>query len=180
MEKNKEPDTRSWIPVTDVPKGVGYSVVQDSSAGQLLAPDNAAVNVYAENVPGVKRIRMDVELVERQYNITNVEVSAPEGESLDLHLFRSGDWNFWLHAGVASEVRLLTPDGETFSAKRPLPAPDTNMEVALTYTVAYLLRQNPTKAVADRYELNAQAAAQRVKRARAKGYLPPTTVGKSS
>jgi hypothetical protein len=68
--------------------------------------------------------------------------------------------------------RLTGPDGS------PLPVDDALRLVAEVYQAAWARRPDPTAAVAEAFGLSKSAAAKRVARARARGFLPPTTQGK--
>lgn len=180
MESTSDHQNQMWRVTSTLPTVARYAAIQNSEAGTLEGPVHCSVVVNVENVPGVKRMTLEVELVERRYNITNISVDAPPGESIDLALFKTMNFGAYLRAGIAHLIRFEDADGNVFSADQPMESPDKLMPVALEYSVAYALRQPPTKAVADKFGLSATAAAGRVKRARAKGLLPETTVGKAS
>ena len=86
----------------------------------------------------------------------------------------------FIRHGVAHLVILESIEGERYTAQRPMENPDPLWRVATTYSVAYALGEPPTEAVAERLRISHGAAAQRVKRARDAGYLPPTTKGRAS
>ena len=180
MESTSDQQKPMWRVTSTLPTVTRYAAIQHSEIGTLEGPANCTVVVNVEHVPGVKRMTLEVELAERRYNITNISVDAPPGESIDLLLFKTMSFGAYLRAGIAHHIRFEDADGNVFSADRPMESPDKLMPVALEYSVAHALRQNPTKAVADKFGLSTTAAAGRVKRARAKGLLPATTVGKAS
>ena len=77
-------------------------------------------------------------------------------------------------------VRRVTDEGEVFSADNPMTDPDPLWMVTLIYVSARAVGDNPTAAVAHDLRSSSGAAAQRVRRARQKGMLAPTTPGRTS
>ncbi len=85
-----------------------------------------------------------------------------------------------MRQAISHRVVLESVDGDSYSAQSPMESPDPLWAVALVYWIAYAVGENPTAAVAEDLGVSRGAAAQRVKRARDAGYLPPTTSGRAS
>lgn len=147
-------------------------------------PASLTVQVEWENRPDLARLVLALELGpdERRYRITRLEATPPPGGGIDRDRLRLLDLPGIIRAGVAHLVVLKSKDGETFTAERPLEGEqrDPLLYVALVYSVAYAIGENPTAAVADALNISRDAAAQRVKRARDAQYLPPTSRGRAS
>jgi hypothetical protein len=157
-----------------------YEVLLDNKLGRLEAPANVHVEVNAEGHPAIGQVVIDVELVGRRYEIKKFIATPPRGGGLRLLDLRSLPLERWLRAGIEHRMRMVTPDGTVYTAEDPMPAPDPMWQTVDQYSIAVALGENPVMAVAEHFGIESGAAAQRVKRARAKGYLPPTTPGRAS
>jgi hypothetical protein len=100
-----------------------------------------------------------------------------EVAGLDIEAVRSFNYRPALRDALRGYVRRVTATGEGRVVDQP---DDPPWDVASTYVAARAVGENPTAAVAGDLALSRAAAAQRVRRARAKGYLNPTTKGKVS
>jgi hypothetical protein len=123
-------------------------------------------------------IEVTLTLVERTYRITGLRSDA----GLDLRALAGATGLMGaLAETVANQMILTTTTGDVYSVDHPLEPPvDPLWLVAITYSAAHAVGQPPSKAVAERLGITAGAAAQRVRRARGAGYLPPTSAGKAS
>jgi hypothetical protein len=168
-----------------IPKGASYSRLGESGpAGTLEAPDYCPVEVTFEGPGaelgrnGLARLDLWLELQDGRYNVVRLEATAPKGGRLDIEEVRAFSYAPRLRQALMGSVRRVTDEGEAFSADRPMDDPDPLWMVALIYATARATGEHPTKAVAHDLGIPETAAAQRVRRARAKGYLPATTPGK--
>ncbi len=90
---------------------------------------------------------------------------------------RSFNYRPALRDALRGYVHHVTDTGEGRVVDQP---DDSLWDVASMYVAARAVGENPTAAVAAELALTPGAAAQRVRRAREKGYLNPTTKGKVS
>lgn len=171
-------------PIAKVPPGVGYRTLAETPLGRMIAPERATVTFEIANHPTLSAVRMDVELVDRRYEIMRLEALGADGRGLTLQAIADlmSSLSMALRFAIEHRVKFEAPDGAVYSADRPVPDAGAGSlwAVALTYSVALAVGANPTAAVADELELSPGAAAQRVKRARDRGFLPATTPGKAS
>jgi hypothetical protein len=137
---------------------------------------------------GMAELELWLALVDGRYVIHSVQATGPEGQGLDIEALR--------RVNFSKAVRRLTrqvlgfhhfPHGEDLddiysqqgwlrarAKKAGQPTEPTMAEqVAYFYTVARLLGDHPTKAVAEGLGISADAAAQRVRRARQAGLIQP-------
>jgi hypothetical protein len=172
----------------DIPKAALYKPLASSGPrGTLEAPERFDIVIdvegYGAGGPGrrgLRRMTIGMELQGGRYVPITLSAVGPEGGWLDIEDIRDYAYGPQLRQALAGAVRLVADSGETFSTSRPMTDPDPLWQVALVYSVALAQGEHPTKAVAHDLGLTAAAAAQRVRRARAKGFLPPTTPGKVS
>ena len=157
-----------------------YRPLVDMKKGRLLMPARCTVVVEVTGLDGLAHVELGLELIGRRYQVTRLEASPPAGSGLDLELVRKLDVPLYARYGVAHLVIMESPEGEQYTASSPLENPDPLWPVATTYSVAYALGEPPTAAVATDLGISHAAAAQRVKRARDAGYLPPTEKGRAS
>ena len=178
---NDEEWNPGWTVRAKVVPGTPYSPLVTTAVGQIRTPSRLTVIVDAHGRPDIERITFEVALVGRRYHVQRLEAVALPGGGIELSdLGRLPLSRFFEHA-IASKFELVTPDGETYSAEQPVPEPiDPLHQVAITYSAAVAVGRPPTQAVAEDLGITANAAAQRVRRAREAGYLPPTTPGKVS
>jgi hypothetical protein len=146
-------------------------------AGHFEGPARFSVTFDVEDPPataGLRELSLDLELSDDRYVITRVEAVAPEGGRIDLETLRRFNYSAALRDALRHDVvsvpmsredRIAVQLGET--------TPDPLERAAYVYTLARLVGESPTKAVADAQGISAAAAAQRVRRARQKGLLPP-------
>jgi hypothetical protein len=130
--------------------------------------------------PRLGRATMTVELIDGVYRVTALIAEGPEDSWLDLEAVRAMRFSELVVQGLVKAVRYHHDDGKTYTAEKPLPEQDPLRFVALTYAMARAAGQHPTARVAEDLGISREAAAQRVKRARDAGYLPPTEPGKVS
>ena len=158
-----------------MPVGVEYRPLTESGpAAELRAPVELEVVVEVDAAPV---LRIALRLIDGRYRIT--ALLAPDGGWLDLEEVRSMGYRDLIAGALAGEVVARTSDGKTYSSSKPMTDPDPLWPVALEYATALALGQPPVVAVANKYSIEHSAAAQRVRRARAKGYLRPTEQGKA-
>jgi hypothetical protein len=157
-----------------------YRPLIEVETGQLAMPAKCTVNVEVVGEPGLAHVELIVELIERRYCVTRLTASPQPGHTLDMEQVRGLDVAYFVRHGVAHKVLFQGTDGKNYSSSYPMQDPDPLWEVALTYSVAFAIGESPTAAVARDLRISHAAAAQRVKRAREKGLLPPTRKGSAS
>lgn len=172
--------TVSYRTSAHTPTVPDYRTLVEMPAGRLLMPATATVHVDIDGDPTLSRVILDVELLDRRYQVTRMELVTPPGAGLDVQAVTKLDLPSFIRAGVAHLIRMESTDGDVFTHTAPMTDPDPLWPVALTYSVAHVLGESPTAAVASHLRISKGAAAQRVSRARAAGYLPPTMRGKAS
>jgi hypothetical protein len=159
-------------------KPLEYRPLVETDGWRFLVPVAATIDVEVTGHRCLSRVVVDVELIDRGYRETRIELTArPDGQTLDFYDLRAPLRCSWEQAGIAHLARLVSPTGQTFDVDRPVPDADPMMNVALTYATAASVNAPPVQFVAERFGISPGAAAQRVKRARDAGYLPPTTPG---
>jgi len=172
---------RVWWP----PRGEGGAV---SSRSYLLTLDFADVDGRLECV----RVELGWPADEpRQGAPVPVTMSAlrsvPLGriidEALRQHTRRLRDWAKVLEPGQQAELLPLVAAAAASLPRAPGRPPSYNSEhfvkVADAYTKARRAGESPTKAVASRFHVSYPTAANWVARARAMGFLPPTSPGRA-
>jgi hypothetical protein len=157
-----------------------YRTLVDLPNARLLAPSRCSVRVDVEGEAGLAFAKFDVGLIDRRFRVLRLTAEPNEGDGLNLYEVQRLDMGYILRAGLAHLIQLRTQDGEVFTAEHPVESPDPHVNIALAYSVAHALGDHPVAFVARDLGISAGAAAQRVRRARAAGYLPPTTPGKAS
>lgn len=179
MSKTEEP--RTHFHVSARPSAVwDYRPLVETDEWRLMMPGAAVVTVDVTGHTSLSKVVVDLELDGRRYRRTRLETVAADDASIDLEELRTLRIAKWSRDGLAHTSRLETVDGETFTATQPLSEPDPLWSVALHYSIAYALGESPTAAVAELLGISGNAAAQRVYRARAAGFLPPTKPGRAS
>lgn len=163
-----------------VPTVADYRTLVELPAAVLKAPARCEVRVDVTGLPGLAHAVFDVGLIGRRFRVLRLEAEPNAGYGLDIPAVQRLPMGTILRGGLAHLIRLETVDGESFSADRPIVPDDPHVVVALAYSVAHALGGHPVLAVAEDMNISPAAAAQRVRRARARGYLPPTTPGKAS
>ena len=148
-------------------------------AAELWAPAAMTVRVLVDGDDRLASVELGLELRDGRYRTTRLVAEPPAGSWLDLEAVRELNYSRHLVDALAGRVEARFRSGDTYTAERPMENPDPLWPVALCYTVARALNQNPTVAVAERFGIEHAAAAQRVRRARAKGFLPPTQQGRA-
>lgn len=158
-----------------------YRPVLDTPEGRLLMATPLCIVVQFAGEPHVRQLRLTVELVDRRYVIRSIELEPGVVAGELFPRLRVRDVGRWLHRAASHESRFESADGVTYTSTDPMPEPiDPVWPVVLAYSTAHLVGRPPTQAVADRLGISHAAAANRVKRARAAGYLPTTEPGKAS
>jgi hypothetical protein len=165
----------------------GYKPLADSGpAGNLEAPAEITSEITAEypdskrGKPRLAKATLKLKLIDGIYRLIELNAVGPDDAWLDIEEVRSMRYNDQIQAAVAGAVRLVTKDGDTFTSEHPLDNPDPHWAIALDYASARAVGRAPLVAVAEHFEISRDAAAQRVKRAREKGFLPKTDRGKVS
>lgn len=162
-------------------RGTEYCPLVESAWGRFLMPVDATITVTTTGPTWQAKVVMDLVLDGRFYRNHCLYVQAQPGHSVRLVDFiTSTQLAQWAQWGIASVTRLEAADGTTYSRNHRIPNPDPLMVTALEYASAAAVGAWPSKAVAEHFGISDDAAAQRVKRARDKGYLPATTQGKVS
>lgn len=179
MSTPEEPVTRNDIKAKPAALW-DYRPLVETEKWRLMMPGGATVTVDITGRSSLSRVLIDLELDGRRYRRTRLETIAADGASIDLEEVRGLRIAKWSVDGLAHTARLETFDGETFTASQPMIDPDPLWPVALHYSIAYALGESPTAAVAEHLGISNNAAAQRVYRARAAGFLPATNPGKAS
>jgi hypothetical protein len=156
---------------TDAYRPLGES----GPAGQLEGRERVTVVLEGKLFGTIEIEHLLIDRIYRAVKLTAVGPSSPG--YIDFESLRRTNLRTWTRRALAGNVRAVTPHG-TYTADSSLSNPDPLWAVALTYVTARATGDNPTAAVAEDFGLTHSAAAQRVKRARDKGYLPPTTPGK--
>ena len=163
-----------------VPVVPDYRTLVELPNARLLAPSRCSVRVDIDGAAGLAFAEFDVGLIDRRFRLLRLTAEPNDGEFLDLVALQRLDMGLILRAGLAHLIQLETKTGETFTAERPLDSADPHANIALAYSVAHAFGVHPVMAVAHDLGISQGAAAQRVRRARAAGYIPPTTPGKAS
>jgi hypothetical protein len=163
-----------------VPAFADYRPLVDLPAAKLVAPARCEVRVDVTGSPGLASAVFDVGLIERRFRILRLVAEPADGYGLDPYEVQRLDMGLILRGGIEHLIRWEGADGTSFSADRPMDPDDPHVGIAVAYSVAHALGGHPVVAVAHDLGISAGAAAQRVRRARAAGYLPPTTPGKAS
>lgn len=157
-----------------------YRPLVEVGPGRMITPAACTVHVEVTGEPGLAHVTMNLELIERRYRITRMEATPPAGAGLDVEAIRRLTLPKFARHGIQHLIVFESTDGERYTAERPMENPDPLWRVALAYSTAYAFGEDPTAAVATDEQISHAAAAQRVKRAREAGYLPPTERGKAS
>lgn len=186
MRNNEE--RRDEIEVTEIKMSVtakipgvpDYRRLVSTPSGELRAPARSEVRVDISGIPGLAFAKFDVELIDRRFQVVKLEAKPANGCGLSTYELQQLDMGMILLKGLESEVKWVTKEGGNFFSENPIDSPDSAVGVALTYSVAYAIGGHPVLAVAKDLDISPGAAAQRVRRARKRGYLPPTTPGKAS
>jgi hypothetical protein len=125
---------------------------------------------------GLASLTLDVRLIDGRYVVTQLEAHGPEGGQLDVEAVR--------RFPIAQMLRRTLPGmlergaGTAEALVRLRREPDSPERVALVYRLAELFGDAPTSAVAADLHISQPAAAQRVRRARQAGLLPPARRGR--
>jgi hypothetical protein len=176
-----------WIEKLDisvvVPRSAFYRPLAPSGpASHLEAPDRCEItlgfrgDIANQGRPGLVAMWFDVRLTERRYMLYQRAATGTDS-GLDVEQVRTFNYRPTMRQSLAGMVRLVshTEDGVTIRQ----PKEDPLWAVALIYTIAGATGDDPSAAVAHDLHISRTAAAQRVRRARLKGYLQPTTKGKA-
>lgn len=157
-----------------------YRPLDESGAGATLeAPAELTAAVHIDGDAGLGLVELDMRLVDGRYRITRLTATPPADGFLDIEAVRALNYSTYITDALAGTVVARTRQGDTYTAERPMTNPDPLWPVALHYALTRALGGNPTAAVAERFDISYEAAAQRVKRARDKGFLAVTTRGKA-
>jgi hypothetical protein len=165
-----------------------YKPLADSGPlGSLEAPVEIDAEIepdYPPDMEGKPRLggaRLKLVLIDGIYRLMHYEAYAPDDSWLDPEEVRSTRFaDDEIQAALATAVRLVTRDGDVFTSERPIDNPDPHWQIALEYASARAIGRPPLAAITEHLRISRAAAAQRVKRAREKGFLPPTERGKVS
>ena len=158
-----------------------YRTLVEVPVGRMVIPHSIFVVAEWDDQPRLGKVELTVTLIDRKLEISNMQAYAEVDHGLDIEDLRRLDTSALLRQAISSAVRTETraADG-SFITESPIENPDPLARVALTYSLAYALGERPGAAVARDLGITPGAAAQRIRRARALGYLPPTTPGKAS
>ena len=158
-----------------------YSVLLETERGRLRVPDAITATCDVDGLDGLARVTVDCRFVNGRYLTTRLEATPNDGHPIDFYaLQHKMKISEGVKAAAYSEVIYDTSDdGETYTRHKMMADPDPLHRVAIAYAMAYAFGESPTAAVGLTFDLKPNAAAQRVKRAREKGYLPPTAPGKA-
>ncbi|CAN5658638.1 hypothetical protein BH24ACT5_BH24ACT5_13150 [soil metagenome] len=172
--------------VTAPPQPVpDYSPLIEATAGRLLAPTTANIVIDVSGEPHLGQVVAELALVDRRYRIVKLEATPPDDSWLDIEALRRVDVGGCARGAIEHLVRFeqMLVEGEAsirWAMSRRIADVDNLAAVATVYAVAYAFGERPTKAVVEAFGLSQAAAAHRVMRARAAGYLLPTTQGRAS
>jgi hypothetical protein len=165
----------------------GYRPLADSGPGGTLeAPAEFIAEITAEHPankrgkPRLANATLKLELLDGIYRLTELNAVGADDAWLDIEEVRSLRYSDAIQAAVAGAVRLITKEGDTFTSERPIDNPDPHWAIALEYASARAVGRPPLAAIEEHFGITRAAAAQRVKRAREKGFLPKTERGKVS
>ena len=157
-----------------------YSVLLETERGRLRVPDALRLTCDVHGLDGLARVTVDCRFVNGRYLTTRLEATPNDGHPIDFYaLQHKMQISEGVRKAAQSEVIYDARDGETYTRHKMMADPDPLHRVAMTYAIAYAFGESPTAAVGLAFDLKVNAAAQRVKRAREKGYLPPTAPGKA-
>jgi hypothetical protein len=140
-------------------------------AANLLVPERLILELHLVAEPlsaGMENLTLALRLVDGRYEVERLEATGPSDGYLDLEEVRRFNYRpslvLNLSQFLTSQFRYLKPR-----------ITDPNARLAYRYLLAKLTGENPTKAVAEDLGISVDAAAQRVRRARQQGLLPPAT-----
>jgi len=134
------------------------------------------------------RLQFDARLIDGRYQVHQATLTQVDGgQSVTATSLSAIRWPELMRRALAGLVYVMVEDeaGHTISAlslgAAGRPADDDSTlatYLSYSYLVAHAVGLDPTKEVGAEYGLTQGAAAQRVRRARKAGLLPPTTKGK--
>ena len=157
-----------------------YSVLLETERGRLRVPDAITATCDVDGLDGLRAVTVDCRFVDGRYLTTRLEATPNDGHAIDFYaLQHKMKISYGVKRAAYSEVIYDARDGETYTRHKMMADPDPLHRVAMTYAIAYAFGESPLAAVGLAFDLKVNAAAQRVKRAREKGYLPPTAPGKA-
>jgi hypothetical protein len=159
---------------TRIPEGVEYRPI----AGRFEGPERFGVTYEFDDPPGaagLSELSLAMELAGDHYVITRVEAVAPAGGRVDIEALRRFNYSTALRHTVRHVVKVPMSTGDQIAFQLGQEKTGPLHRAAYVYTLARLVGEHPTKAVADAMGITTAAAAQRVRRARQKGYLPPAS-----
>lgn len=143
-------------------------------------PEDVTVTVDVTGESPLATVVYELVLREGAYRVRHFHADGPKGGWLDLEAVRQVPYRRMLRLALASAAAMVQHDGARFTAEWPLTNADPLWDVALTYVIALACSEPPVAAVAEDFKISRPAAAQRIARARRKGYLRPTTQGKAT
>lgn len=155
----------SWHRLVTPPDSEKRPVGDVGLAVNLVVPDRLVLEMHWEAEPGtvdMESLTVALRLVDGRYEVERLEAAGPPEGYLDLEVVRRYNYRPMLARFLTSQFEYL---------KRKMRDPDERF--GYTYLVAKLTGENPTSAVADELGISVAAAAQRVRRARLQGLLPP-------
>jgi hypothetical protein len=123
-------------------------------------------------------LTLDLRLSLRGYVIERVEARGPADAPLDLEALRRFGFKEALRQSLFDLLGQLPETAKAFLKVFSERDTESLEQVALVYGLAQLLGDAPTSAVAGVFHITPAAAAQRVRRARAAGLLPPVKTSK--
>jgi hypothetical protein len=157
-----------------------YSVLLETERGRLQVPDALRLTCDIDGLDGLRTVTVDCRFVDGRYLTTRLEATPNDGHPIDFYALQHRmNISTGVRRAAQSKVIYEARDGETYTESKMMADPDPLHQVALVYAIAYAFGEPPTGAVAQTFNLKTNAASQRVKRAREKGYLPPTAPGKA-
>jgi hypothetical protein len=154
-------------------------LADDGPLALLWGPVELTVEVTVEGDVGLGFVEIMVRQIEGSYRPVRIEGRPPEGGWLNYESLRRVPFASMVRYGLANRIEYRDLDGRIYTSDRPMAEADPLWSVALTYAVAAAAGEHPTRAVAEALGISHAAAAQRVKRSRDRGYLPPVPKGRT-
>jgi hypothetical protein len=163
--------TTSWARLTTPADAEKRPVGDVGLAADLLVPERLILEIHLNAEPGsagMEGLTMGLHLIDGRYEVEDLSAMGPLDGYLDLEKVRRFNYRPMLALNLSQflsgQFRYLKPK-----------ITDARARVAYRYLLAKLTGENPTKAVAEDLGISVDAAAQRVRRARQQGLLPPVT-----
>jgi hypothetical protein len=165
-------DSETWVPDDAV-----FGPISDALADFPLAvPDRWSARLtFPPGVAGLGTLRLDMRLRAGEYVIDRLEATGHDGEPLEVEALRRVRYSEILPRLV---IKVMDRGANFAEVLDNLRGRNDEVRVAFMWSLARLTGYPPTLAVAEDMRITPGAAAQRVRRARAAGLIPPDTTAR--